>query len=184
MWKVGFCVELIVEGRRWWTPTALKVTPDLLCPVTVAPAKFIYVLFTQPCHLPVPSLVLNPFTHPIAWGDAARGVQGHALCFPSGVVLDHLSCFQPFSGSNVLLCSSLGYGWQIEQLLCCRGMYQLVLWGRRVCIKLQMISPDQEAGGRTSVSFPCSWPQACLHCSLNVFWLSPAALSLGHHLGR
>lgn len=48
----------------------------------------------------------------------------------------------------------------LNRLLDYRGMYWLVLRGKTVCMKLQMISPvhsqDLVTGGRTSVSFPCS----------------------------
>lgn len=74
------------------------VTPDLLCHVTVAIAKFIYVLLTHlystltPAYTS-PALVLcvamtpSPFT-PLPGPDAARGVQGHT-------VLPFWTCFRP-----------------------------------------------------------------------------------------
>lgn len=85
-----------MRGRNWWTPTGSVVTPDLLCPITVASAKFIFVLFTHlystltsacssPALVPRVAMILSPFT-PLPEPDAAQGVQDHALCFPFGLL--------------------------------------------------------------------------------------------------
>lgn len=177
------------------TLTGSMVTPGLLCPVTVASAKFIFVLFTylystltSACSSPalVPRVAMTPESfHPIAW----------AWCCTRSArpcsVLPFWTCLRPSlllsSLSLAIMCCFLGYGPQIELLLCCRGMYQLVLWGRRVCIKLQMISPEQAGPGdwRKNIcvislqlttgmsSLPSSMCSGCHQ-----------QLSLGHNLGR
>lgn len=77
----------------------------------------------------------------------------------------------------------------LNRLLYYRGMYWLVLGGKRVCTKLQIISlarsQDLVTGGRTSVSFPrlttgmSSLPPSCV---LAVTTTSPYGTEYGEAL--
>lgn len=140
----------------------------------------LYVLFNHSCFILNPSICMSfslslpsaycKSLHLVTWACCCTGRARPCVTLPFWICL-RLSLLVSIPSSPVIMCCSLLL-WvndnELSRLLCYWGMHWLVCRRKTACIKLQITSwvRSQElvAGGRTSVSCPCSWPRAFPHC--------------------